>query len=107
MASDMTSDASGKFSVTDAAVVEVTLNPSGVYQVSNIAADILYFSTNGETPELSTATKVGHGIIAAVAVIFGKPVELSGVATLKLLNDTGETSIAVVTRRGFVPAWRR
>jgi hypothetical protein len=107
MASDMTSDASGKFSVDDSAAVEITLDPSGVYELSNIAADILYFSTNGDTPELSTATKVGHGIVQAVASIFGKPVVLSGVAILKLLNDTGESSIAVLVRRGFVPAWRR
>lgn len=107
MASDLTSDASGKFAVTAAAVVEVTLNPSGVYGVHNIAGDVCYFSTNDESPELSTATKAGHGIIEAVATVFGEPVLLSGVATLKLLNDTAETSKIVVTRRGFVPAWRR
>lgn len=106
MASDMTSDASGKFAVTDAGV-EITLNPSAVYGIHNNAGNEVYFSTNGDTPETSTATKVGHGIVEAVAVIFGRPVVISAVATLKLINASGETSKVVVTRRGFMPAWRR
>jgi hypothetical protein len=107
MASDMTTDASGKFAVTDAAAVEITLNPSGVYGIHNVVGDVCYFSTNGETPELSTATKAGHGIIQDVSTVFGEAVILSGVSTLKFLNDTGETSKIVITRRGFVPAWER
>lgn len=107
MASDMTNDAGGKFEVDENAVVEIALNPSAAYGIQNIAGDVLYYSTNGDTPELSTATKVGHGIVEAVAVVLGQPTVISGVTTLKLLNDTAQTSKVVVTRRGFAPAWSR
>jgi hypothetical protein len=105
MATDLSDVASAKI-LTTTADEEITLDPAGVYILSNNGTQDVFFSTDGSTVVANTNTLVGQGMLPKQGTIFGLALWLADVATLKIRSAAATVQVTI-SRAAFIPATER